>query len=52
VFVVTLTGRRVDGYQWRPGRISDRRPVLLDGADAERELADWESLRGCTGLTA
>jgi poly-gamma-glutamate synthesis protein (capsule biosynthesis protein) len=51
VFVVTITGRRVDGYQWLPGRISDRRPFLLVGGDAQSELAYWDGLRGCTNLT-
>jgi poly-gamma-glutamate capsule biosynthesis protein CapA/YwtB (metallophosphatase superfamily) len=52
VFVVTVTGQRIDSYQWLPGRISDRRPFLLDGANATAELAHWEGLRECTGLTA
>jgi poly-gamma-glutamate capsule biosynthesis protein CapA/YwtB (metallophosphatase superfamily) len=51
VFVVTITGRRVDGYQWLPGRISDRRPFLLGGGDAQSELAYWNGLRRCTNLT-
>ena len=50
VFVVTVTGRRVDGYQWVPGRIVDHQPRLLEGAEAEAALAHWEGLRGCTGL--
>ena len=51
VFVVTITGRRVDGYQWLPGRISDHRPFLLAGGDANSELAYWDGLRKCTNLT-
>jgi poly-gamma-glutamate synthesis protein (capsule biosynthesis protein) len=50
VFVVTVTGRRVDAYQWVPGRIVDNQPRLLDGADADAALAYWDGLRGCTGL--
>ena len=46
VFEVTVTGRRVDGYRWRPGRISNSVPRPLEGAEAEREHAYWESLRG------
>jgi poly-gamma-glutamate capsule biosynthesis protein CapA/YwtB (metallophosphatase superfamily) len=51
VLVVSITGRRVDGYQWLPGRISDRRPFLLAGGDAQSELAYWDGLRSCTNLT-
>lgn len=50
VFTVTVTGRRVDGYQWHPARIVDHQPIPLEGSDAEEALAYWESLRDCTGL--
>jgi poly-gamma-glutamate capsule biosynthesis protein CapA/YwtB (metallophosphatase superfamily) len=51
VFLVTITGRRVDGYQWVPGTIVDHQPRPLEGADADAAVAHWDSLRGCTGLT-
>jgi len=51
VFEVTVTGRRVDGYRWIPGRISGSVPRPLTGADATSELAYWEGLRGCAALT-
>ena len=51
VFEVTVTGRRVDGYRWVPGRIVDQRPEPLTGAEAEAEVAAWEAQRGCTGLS-
>lgn len=51
VFQVTITGRRVDGYQWVPGRIVDRRPEPLEGDAAAAESAAWEAQRDCTGLT-
>ena len=51
VFLVTITGRRVEGYQWVPGTIVDSQPRPLEGADAEAALAHWDGLRGCTGLT-
>ena len=51
VFEVTVTGRRVDGYRWIPGRISGSVPRPLIGADATSELAYWEGLRGCAALT-
>ena len=50
VFLVTITGRRVDGYEWVPGTIVDEQPRPLEGADAEAALAQWDGLRGCTGL--
>jgi hypothetical protein len=50
-FEVTITGRRVDGYRWVPGRIVDRRPEPLDGDAAAAESAAWEAQRDCTGLT-
>jgi poly-gamma-glutamate synthesis protein (capsule biosynthesis protein) len=51
VFVVTVTGRRVDGYEWIPGRVVDHRPTLLEGAERDEELAYWNGLRDCTDLT-
>jgi len=50
ILLVTATGRDIDGYQWLPGRVSDRVPHLLEGAEAEEALAYWDSLRDCTGL--
>lgn len=50
VFTVTATGRRIDRYDWTPGRITASVPSPLVGAEAERARADWEGLRGCTGL--
>lgn len=51
VFEVTVTGRRVDGYRWVPGRIADGVPRPLAGAEADAGRADWEGLRACAGLT-
>jgi poly-gamma-glutamate capsule biosynthesis protein CapA/YwtB (metallophosphatase superfamily) len=50
VLEVTVTGRRVDGYRWVPGRISGSVPRPLSGVEAAGELAYWEGLRGCAGL--
>jgi poly-gamma-glutamate synthesis protein (capsule biosynthesis protein) len=50
VLVVTATGRRIDGYRWVPARIVDGVPRPLSGAERRQELAEWRSLRGCTGL--
>jgi poly-gamma-glutamate synthesis protein (capsule biosynthesis protein) len=52
VFVVTVTGQRVDGYDWVPARMVDRQPVPLPPAEAEEARADWEALRSCTDLSA
>jgi poly-gamma-glutamate synthesis protein (capsule biosynthesis protein) len=52
VFVVTVTGRRVDGYEWVPGRVVDHQPVLLDGERRDAALAAWHDLRRCTNLVA
>ena len=51
VFTVTVTGQRVDSYEWHPARISDRQPRPLEGADRDEALASWNSLRDCTNLT-
>jgi poly-gamma-glutamate capsule biosynthesis protein CapA/YwtB (metallophosphatase superfamily) len=50
--VVTVTGRRVDGYRWRPALIEGGVPVPLKGAAATAGQAAWRSLRTCTGLGA
>ena len=43
--LVTVTGRRVDGYEWLPGRVVDHQPTLLEGAERDDELAYWNGLR-------
>jgi len=50
VLLVTTESRRVLGYRWVPARIVDGVPRPLTGAERGRELANWRSLRGCTGL--
>jgi poly-gamma-glutamate synthesis protein (capsule biosynthesis protein) len=50
VLLVTVTGRRVDGYRWVPARIRDGVPRPLAGAERASQIAAWRSLRGCTGL--
>ncbi len=49
---VTVTGRRVDGYRWRPALIDGGVPAPLTGAGATTAQASWAALRGCTGLAA
>ena len=51
VLLVTVTGRRVDGYRWVPARVVDGVPRPLTGTERRREIASWNALRGCTGLS-
>jgi poly-gamma-glutamate capsule biosynthesis protein CapA/YwtB (metallophosphatase superfamily) len=50
VLLVEVDGREVLGYGWRPGTIVDGVPQPLDGDAAGAAVAEWEHLRGCTGL--
>jgi poly-gamma-glutamate capsule biosynthesis protein CapA/YwtB (metallophosphatase superfamily) len=49
---VTITGRHIDKFSWRPAQISGGLPVPLSGSAAASALHRWEGLRGCTGLSA
>jgi len=49
---VTVTGRHIDKFSWRPAQISGGLPVPLSGAAATAALKRWEGLRRCTGLSA
>jgi len=49
---VTITGRHVDAFSWRPAQISGGLPVPLTGSPATSAVQRWKGLRGCTGLTA
>jgi poly-gamma-glutamate synthesis protein (capsule biosynthesis protein) len=49
---VTITGRRVDAYDFVPGRIRGALATPLDGPAADDAVAAWNALRDCTGLTA
>jgi poly-gamma-glutamate synthesis protein (capsule biosynthesis protein) len=51
VLTVDVRGREIVRYRWRPGRIVAAVPQRLQGTEAASELAYWESLRQCTGLT-
>jgi poly-gamma-glutamate synthesis protein (capsule biosynthesis protein) len=50
--VVTMTGRHVDGYTWRPAIIVNELPVPVAGTDRRLVLSRWEGARACTDLTA
>jgi capsule synthesis protein PGA_cap len=49
---VTVTGRHIDKFSWRPAQISGGLPIPLSGSAASTALQRWEGLRGCTGLSA
>lgn len=51
VLLVTVDGRSIEGYEWRPGRIVDRVPMPLAGDDAAAAVDEWNSLRSCTNLS-
>ena len=46
------TGRRIDGYEWVPGRITNHVPSPLEGPARDAAVAQWNALRDCTGLAA
>ncbi len=48
---ITITGRHVDGFSWRPAEISDGLPIPETGAEAAEAIHRWKGLRGCTDLT-
>jgi len=52
VLLLTLRGRAVTNSRWVPAVISGGIPIPLQGASANRAVASWQSLRGCTGLNA
>jgi poly-gamma-glutamate synthesis protein (capsule biosynthesis protein) len=52
VLVLTVTGRKVDKYEWVPGTIVDSQPRPLEGAAAADAVAAWDGLRDCAGLLA
>jgi poly-gamma-glutamate capsule biosynthesis protein CapA/YwtB (metallophosphatase superfamily) len=51
VVKVTATGRRIDGYEFLPARISGGQARSLSGAAADSAVASWNALRSCTDLT-
>jgi poly-gamma-glutamate synthesis protein (capsule biosynthesis protein) len=49
---VTVTGRHIDKFSWRPAQISGGLPVPLSGSAATAAVHRWKGLRSCTGLSA
>jgi poly-gamma-glutamate capsule biosynthesis protein CapA/YwtB (metallophosphatase superfamily) len=52
VLRLTVRGRAVTEARWLPAVISAGQPIPLAGAAADRAVAAWKALRGCTGLAA
>ncbi len=50
VLTITVTSRHVNRYEWTPAEIHGGTPQPLSGSEGERAVADWSSLRDCTGL--
>lgn len=52
VLTVTATGRRIDGYEWSPARITASVPAPLTGDAAQAARVQMDELRACADLTA
>lgn len=52
VLRVTVTGRHIDRFSWRPAEISGGVPVPLTGPAAAAAVQHWRGLRNCTNLSA
>jgi poly-gamma-glutamate synthesis protein (capsule biosynthesis protein) len=50
VLFVTVTGRHIDGYAWRPAVINGGVPRPLTGTAGDAARARWQSRRSCTDL--
>ena len=50
--VVTVTGRHIDSFSWRPAIIDSGLPTPLAGAEATSMVQRWQGLIGCTDLSA
>ncbi len=51
VLAVTVTGRRIDGYEWRPAQLSGGMAQPLSADAQQPAIERWNGLRACTGLT-
>jgi poly-gamma-glutamate synthesis protein (capsule biosynthesis protein) len=50
VLTVNVTGRRINGYTWKPAVIQGGVPHPLSGAAAAAAQQRWATLRACTDL--
>jgi poly-gamma-glutamate capsule biosynthesis protein CapA/YwtB (metallophosphatase superfamily) len=51
VLLVRIDGRDVLELEWVPARRTGGVPEPLEGEEVDAAVAEWESRRGCTGLT-
>jgi len=49
---LTITGRHIDSYSWRPALIENGLPIPQYGSAATAAVQRWRGLRGCTDLSA
>ena len=52
VLLLTTQGRAITASRWVPATISSGIPIPLTGSAATSAVSSWQSLRGCTGLSA
>ena len=52
VLLVTATGRRIDGFEFKPAVIRNTIPYPLSGSAAQAALTTMDQRRACSGLTA
>jgi poly-gamma-glutamate capsule biosynthesis protein CapA/YwtB (metallophosphatase superfamily) len=52
VLLVTATGRRIDGFEFKPAVIRNTIPYPLSGAAAQSALTTMDQRRACSGLAA
>lgn len=52
MLLVTVTGRHVDHFAWRPAQLQNGVPVPLTGAAATSARQSWDALRSCAHLTS
>jgi poly-gamma-glutamate capsule biosynthesis protein CapA/YwtB (metallophosphatase superfamily) len=49
--VLTVTGRHIDSYTWRPALIESGLPIPQSGTIAAQAIRRWSGLRSCTNLS-
>jgi hypothetical protein len=49
--LVTVTGRHIDSFRWRPALIESGLPIPQAGPEADAAVRRWKALRACTGLS-
>lgn len=52
VLLVTVDGDEVIDHEWRPARLRDGIPPVLEAEEAQDAVAAWRDLRDCTQLRA